>query len=151
MYFLRRSEFKIVAYGVHLSPFCISMSTSCNFGNLSVQGVSIGPFCTVGPSVKIGNGCKLYPGSHISGDTELGVSCTLMTCVSNGIMLFFGSDDHLCFQRMRSNRTKTVLFFFKDFLCYCFFLEPDKAIWRIGLDSMHRENVGEWFPDGLYL
>ncbi|KAL6554971.1 hypothetical protein OROGR_006229 [Orobanche gracilis] len=42
------------------------------------QGVSIGPFCTVGRSAKLGNACQLYPGSHVSGNTELGDNCTLM-------------------------------------------------------------------------
>ncbi|KAL7136754.1 hypothetical protein ABFS83_10G051900 [Erythranthe nasuta] len=42
------------------------------------QGVSIGPFCTVGASAKLGNACQLYPGSHISGNTELGDNCILM-------------------------------------------------------------------------
>ncbi|KAK4749597.1 hypothetical protein SAY87_027046 [Trapa incisa] len=61
------------------SPTFIHPTAAVHPNALIGQGVSIGPFCTVGPSVKIGNGCKLYPGSHISGDTELGVSCTLMT------------------------------------------------------------------------
>ncbi|KAG5547236.1 hypothetical protein RHGRI_013042 [Rhododendron griersonianum] len=43
------------------------------------QGVSIGPFCTVGSSAKLGNACQLYPGSHIFGNTELGDQCILMT------------------------------------------------------------------------
>ncbi|CAN6912408.1 unnamed protein product [Brassica oleracea] len=42
-------------------------------------GVSVGPYCTVGSSVKVGNGCELYPSSHIFGNTELGESCVLMT------------------------------------------------------------------------
>ncbi|PIN07224.1 Dynactin subunit p27/WS-3 [Handroanthus impetiginosus] len=42
------------------------------------QDVSIGPFCTIGPYVKLGNACQLYPGSHVSGNTELGDNCTLM-------------------------------------------------------------------------
>ncbi|KAK4479083.1 hypothetical protein RD792_014594, partial [Penstemon davidsonii] len=42
------------------------------------QGVSIGPFCSIGPSAKLGNACQLYPGSHVSGNTELGDNCTLM-------------------------------------------------------------------------
>ncbi|CAH8355937.1 unnamed protein product [Eruca vesicaria subsp. sativa] len=46
--------------------------------HLSV-GVSVGPYCTVGSSVKLGNGCKLYPSSHIFGNKELGDSCVLMT------------------------------------------------------------------------
>ncbi|KAL0308513.1 UNVERIFIED_CONTAM: putative acyl-[acyl-carrier-protein]--UDP-N-acetylglucosamine O-acyltransferase, mitochondrial [Sesamum radiatum] len=41
-------------------------------------GVSIGPFCTVGPSAKLGNACRLYPASHVSGKTELGDNCILM-------------------------------------------------------------------------
>ncbi|GER51410.1 acyl-[acyl-carrier-protein]--UDP-N-acetylglucosamine O-acyltransferase [Striga asiatica] len=47
-------------------------------GAILGQGVSIGPFCTVGPFAKLGNSCKLYPGSHVSGNTELGDSCTVM-------------------------------------------------------------------------
>lgn len=43
------------------------------------QGVSIGPFCTVGSSVKLGNGCRLHPGSHVFGNTQLGERCVLMT------------------------------------------------------------------------
>ncbi|XP_041006076.1 probable acyl-[acyl-carrier-protein]--UDP-N-acetylglucosamine O-acyltransferase, mitochondrial isoform X2 [Juglans microcarpa x Juglans regia] len=43
------------------------------------RGVSIGPFCTVGSSARLGNGCELYPGSHISGNSELGEHCVLMT------------------------------------------------------------------------
>ncbi|KAK4602683.1 hypothetical protein RGQ29_011620 [Quercus rubra] len=43
------------------------------------QGVSIGPFCTVGSSAKLGQGCQLHPGSHIFGNTELGEHCILMT------------------------------------------------------------------------
>ncbi|KAG6662072.1 probable acyl-[acyl-carrier-protein]--UDP-N-acetylglucosamine O-acyltransferase, mitochondrial isoform X1 [Carya illinoinensis] len=43
------------------------------------RGVSIGPFCTVGSSARLGNGCELYPGSHISGNSELGERCILMT------------------------------------------------------------------------
>ncbi|CAG7886767.1 unnamed protein product [Brassica rapa] len=35
------------------------------------KGVSVGPYCTVGSSVKVGNGCKLFPSSHIFGTTEL--------------------------------------------------------------------------------
>lgn len=46
---------------------------------LTTQGVSVGPFCTVGSSAKIGNGCKLHPSSHVFGDTKLGERCVLMT------------------------------------------------------------------------
>ncbi|GAB2217566.1 hypothetical protein Droror1_Dr00000764 [Drosera rotundifolia] len=42
------------------------------------QGLTIGPFCTVGSSVKLGDFCKLYPGSHVLGDTQLGENCILM-------------------------------------------------------------------------
>jgi UDP-N-acetylglucosamine acyltransferase len=44
-----------------------------------MQGVSVGPFCTVGSSARLGNGCQLYPGSHVFGNTELGERCVLMT------------------------------------------------------------------------
>ncbi|KAI3978242.1 hypothetical protein MKX01_013073 [Papaver californicum] len=43
------------------------------------QDVTIGPFCTVGSMVRIGKACKLYPGSHLFGDTEIGERCTLLT------------------------------------------------------------------------
>ncbi|KAJ0861116.1 putative acyl-[acyl-carrier-protein]--UDP-N-acetylglucosamine O-acyltransferase [Helianthus annuus] len=43
------------------------------------QGVSIGPFCTVGSSVMLGNHCKLHPGSHVFGNTKLGDKCILMS------------------------------------------------------------------------
>ncbi|XWS72159.1 hypothetical protein CRYUN_Cryun02cG0016400 [Craigia yunnanensis] len=43
------------------------------------QGVSVGPFCTIGSSAKLGNGCQLHPSSHIFGNTELGNHCILMT------------------------------------------------------------------------
>ncbi|XP_041020384.1 probable acyl-[acyl-carrier-protein]--UDP-N-acetylglucosamine O-acyltransferase, mitochondrial [Juglans microcarpa x Juglans regia] len=46
---------------------------------LMMQGVSIGPLCTFGSSARLGNGCELYPGSHISGNSELGERCILMT------------------------------------------------------------------------
>ncbi|CDY43512.1 BnaA01g07320D [Brassica napus] len=36
-------------------------------------------YLLVGSSVKLGNGCKLYPSNHIFGNTELGESCVLMT------------------------------------------------------------------------
>nr|GEY48883.1 bacterial transferase hexapeptide repeat-containing protein [Tanacetum cinerariifolium] len=42
-------------------------------------GVSVGPFCTVGPSAVLGNNCKLHPGSHVCGNTELGYKCILMS------------------------------------------------------------------------
>ncbi|KAK9274894.1 hypothetical protein L1049_022148 [Liquidambar formosana] len=44
----------------------------------SLQGVSIGPFCTIGSSARLGNGCQLHPGSHIFGNTQLGDHCILM-------------------------------------------------------------------------
>lgn len=31
-----------------------------------------GPFCTDGPTTKLGNCCQLHPICHISGNTELG-------------------------------------------------------------------------------
>ncbi|KAG9456542.1 hypothetical protein H6P81_001050 [Aristolochia fimbriata] len=42
------------------------------------HNVTIGPFCSVGSDVKLGNACHLHPGSHIFGDTELGDHCTLL-------------------------------------------------------------------------
>ncbi|KAJ0724054.1 putative acyl-[acyl-carrier-protein]--UDP-N-acetylglucosamine O-acyltransferase [Helianthus annuus] len=47
--------------------------------SFSLQGVSIGPFCTVGSSVMLGNHCKLHPGSHVFGNTKLGDKCVLMS------------------------------------------------------------------------
>ncbi|XP_058067807.1 probable acyl-[acyl-carrier-protein]--UDP-N-acetylglucosamine O-acyltransferase, mitochondrial isoform X4 [Magnolia sinica] len=44
-----------------------------------LPGVSIGPFCTVGPSAKLGNSCQLHPGCHVFGDIELGDNCILLT------------------------------------------------------------------------
>lgn len=43
------------------------------------QGVSIGPFCTVGASVKIGNASQLQAGCHIMGETEIGDFCLIHT------------------------------------------------------------------------
>ncbi|KMZ58526.1 UDP-N-acetylglucosamine acyltransferase [Zostera marina] len=48
-------------------------------GAILGEGVSIGPFCTVGSDAKIGNACQLYPGSHVFGDTQLGDHCILHT------------------------------------------------------------------------
>lgn len=53
------------------------------------QGVSIGPFCTVGSSAKLGDGCQLYPSSHIFGNTVLGDRCILMTSVVVLVVLSF--------------------------------------------------------------
>ncbi|PWA58734.1 bacterial transferase hexapeptide repeat-containing protein [Artemisia annua] len=47
--------------------------------DLCIHGVSVGPFYTVGPSAVLGNNCKLHPGSHICGNTELGDKCILMS------------------------------------------------------------------------
>ncbi|XP_062206721.1 probable acyl-[acyl-carrier-protein]--UDP-N-acetylglucosamine O-acyltransferase, mitochondrial isoform X3 [Phragmites australis] len=43
------------------------------------QGVSIGPFCTVGPSARIGDACQIHAGCHVTGDTELGEGCVVLT------------------------------------------------------------------------
>lgn len=43
------------------------------------QGVVIGPFCTVGQAVKLGNHCQLHSGSHVTGNTELGEGCVVLT------------------------------------------------------------------------
>jgi acyl-[acyl carrier protein]--UDP-N-acetylglucosamine O-acyltransferase len=45
----------------------------------TLQGVSIGPFCTVGPSARVGDACQLHAGSHVVGDTELGEGCVVQT------------------------------------------------------------------------
>ncbi|CAH9098520.1 unnamed protein product [Cuscuta europaea] len=39
----------------------------------------VGPLCTIGALVKLGNVCQLYCGSHIFGNTIIGDNCTLMT------------------------------------------------------------------------
>jgi hypothetical protein len=52
----------------------------------TLQGVSVGPFCTVGASVRIGDGCQLHTGSHVMGHTELGEGCVVLTY--DGISLF---------------------------------------------------------------
>ncbi|KAG4926732.1 hypothetical protein JHK85_053218 [Glycine max] len=61
-------------------------------------GVSIGPFCFVSSSAKLGNDCQLYPGSHLFVSTELGDNCTLM------IGAFVG-DDHPGCTVIGSNNT----------------------------------------------
>lgn len=43
------------------------------------EGVEVGPFCTVGPLVRLGRGCKLHTSAHVQGDTTLGEFCTLYT------------------------------------------------------------------------
>eukprot|EP00249_Psilotum_nudum_P003064 c16387_g1_i2 orf=226-1389(+) len=43
------------------------------------EDVHIGPFCTVGAGVRLGNGCVLHPSSHIFGNTELGERCVVHT------------------------------------------------------------------------
>ncbi|XP_020587251.1 probable acyl-[acyl-carrier-protein]--UDP-N-acetylglucosamine O-acyltransferase, mitochondrial isoform X2 [Phalaenopsis equestris] len=43
------------------------------------KGVSVGPFCTVGSAVKIGNACQLHAGSHVMGNTELGNNCSVLS------------------------------------------------------------------------
>eukprot|EP00250_Pteridium_aquilinum_P003890 c14158_g1_i4 orf=1000-1962(-) len=43
------------------------------------KDVVIGPFCTVGSSVKLGRGCVLHPNSHVLGRSELGEGCVLHT------------------------------------------------------------------------
>jgi UDP-N-acetylglucosamine acyltransferase len=40
--------------------------------------VVISAFCTVGPGVTLGNGCKLHAGSHICGNTTLGDHCEVL-------------------------------------------------------------------------
>lgn len=65
-----------------MKPLFVPGEGSCRFDHIHVlifQGVSIGPFCTVGASAKLGNQCRLFPGSHVSGDTVLGEHCVLLT------------------------------------------------------------------------
>ncbi|GKC43421.1 probable acyl-[acyl-carrier-protein]--UDP-N-acetylglucosamine O-acyltransferase, mitochondrial isoform X1 [Tanacetum coccineum] len=46
---------------------------------IHMQGISVGPFCTVGPSAVLGNNCKRHLGSHVCGNTELGDKCILIS------------------------------------------------------------------------
>lgn len=64
---------------------CLVFCTGGNEQILNLQGVVIGPFCTVGPATKLGNCCQLHPGCHISGNTELGEGCVLLTWVTHRI------------------------------------------------------------------
>lgn len=68
----------IVAAG-HLRPNFIHPSAIVHPNAVLGQGVSIGPFCTIGASVVLGNDCRLYAGSHVMGNTQLGDNCVLMT------------------------------------------------------------------------
>ena len=47
--------------------------------------VTIGPFCHVGPDVKLGDGCQLHSHVSIQGNTEIGDNCTFFpTAVMGG-------------------------------------------------------------------
>lgn len=46
--------------------------------------VSIGPFCTVGPKVKLGNGTRLISHAVVSGNTTLGEGCEVHPFASVG-------------------------------------------------------------------
>ncbi|KAH9568976.1 hypothetical protein CY35_03G107600 [Sphagnum magellanicum] len=50
------------------------------------KGVIISAFCTVGPAVTLGIGCKLHAGSHVCGNTIIGDYCKVL----NGAVV--GSD-----------------------------------------------------------
>ncbi|CAK9220725.1 unnamed protein product [Sphagnum troendelagicum] len=50
------------------------------------KGVVISAFCTVGPAVTLGIGCKLHAGSHVCGNTIIGDYCKVL----NGAVV--GSD-----------------------------------------------------------
>ncbi|CAK9270681.1 unnamed protein product, partial [Sphagnum jensenii] len=52
----------------------------------SMSGVVISAFCTVGPAVTLGIGCKLHAGSHVCGNTIIGDYCEVL----NGAVV--GSD-----------------------------------------------------------
>ncbi len=47
--------------------------------------VEVGPFCTIGPKVKIGSGTRLISHNVIDGDTELGTGNTLYPYASLGL------------------------------------------------------------------
>jgi hypothetical protein len=44
----------------------------------SMSGVVISAFCTVGPAVTLGIGCKLHAGSHVCGNTIIGDYCEVL-------------------------------------------------------------------------
>lgn len=48
------------------------------------EGVSIGPFCVVGPNVEVGDRTRLISHVTIAGQTRLGADCTLHPFVSLG-------------------------------------------------------------------
>lgn len=74
---------------VNSASFCICFKCFNTLSSFTFQGVSIGPFCSVGPSAKLGNACQLYPGSHVLGNTDLGDNCVLMMLVKILVYLFF--------------------------------------------------------------
>ena len=47
--------------------------------------VEVGPFCTIGPKVKIGSGTRLISHNVIDGDTEIGTGNTLYPFASMGL------------------------------------------------------------------
>lgn len=48
------------------------------------SGVEIGPYCIVGPQVRLGDGCRLRAHVAIDGDTEIGPDCDFWPYVSLG-------------------------------------------------------------------
>ena len=48
------------------------------------KNVQIGPFCIVGKSVKLGDGCKLHSHINIQGDVEIGDNTEIFPFVSIG-------------------------------------------------------------------
>ncbi|KAJ0673457.1 putative acyl-[acyl-carrier-protein]--UDP-N-acetylglucosamine O-acyltransferase [Helianthus annuus] len=66
-----------IAHDAQLRTFLTQVMFEITLNHL--VGVSIGPFCTVGSSVMLGNHCKLHPGSHVFGNTKLGDKCVLMS------------------------------------------------------------------------
>ena len=48
------------------------------------DGVSIGPFCIVGPDVRLGNNVELVAQVNLSGSTSIGKDCKLYPFVSMG-------------------------------------------------------------------
>ncbi|KAF7851464.1 hypothetical protein BT93_L3889 [Corymbia citriodora subsp. variegata] len=73
------SEHKMAEPALETDPCSIHPAAVVHPNAVIGQGVSIGPFCTVGASARLGNRCRLYPGSHVSGNTILGEHCVLLT------------------------------------------------------------------------
>ncbi len=54
-------------------------------GAILDEGVSVGPFCVIGKSVKVGRGTRLIASVIIEGDTEIGEDCTVFPFACLGL------------------------------------------------------------------